>query len=462
MDGADELSEQVPPWFRPAYFTLVFFIALLAAVLRVGPVYRAPQNSAVSLVLLNCFAVTIVYLTAILLLVAVICGQPWRTISYSTIGPMVMFLVAIVFASLSNVHQRGFLNLWLRVACVLSVTDICVDYSVFLRLSKLFLLDGHGDEHEPEALALLRADTLGGIRAASQTKGSSWPFWSALKMWWRQGIPDRLPHMFVIRRKQGILRLVRIRRHIDHYAAIRALMCVARARLDEEGNRAPVSLVHLRIVTSFDHSVRTVMHERFAFLWHRVAGKSCISREKEAWWFVGAEIVQALKANCGIKFISARNFCNDVNAAWEWVARFGYEWRKPFQVGPIAVELARSQMEDPDVVVQYGLGLAGEGKQCYVPREAEQCLAIEANLVASLGLAVSANYRNLENKVQILVNSFAEILENNRAAVVGLDRSGSSAIIAISPEMWPEREVAEMIVEWISSACDESLIGYPR
>lgn len=461
MEGADGLSEHIPPWFHPVYFTLVFFIALFAAVLQIGPVYRAPQNSAVSLVLLNSIAVAIVYLTAILLLLAVIYGQPWRAISYTTIGPLVMFLVATVFANVSNVHQRGFLNLWLRLACVVNVTDMCVDYSVYLRLTKLFLHDGRTDEHEPEALALLRADTPGGIRAASQTKGSSWPFWSALKMWWRQGIPDCLPHVLVVRKKQGFLRPVRIRRHIDHTAAIRALMCVARARLEEEGYRAPVSLVHLRIVTSFDRSVRTAMHERFASLWHRVAGRSCISRDKEAWWFVGAEIVQALKANCGIKFISARNFCNDVNAAWDWVAKFGCEWRKPFQVEPIAFELARSQAEDPNVVANYGLGLAGEGKQCYVPSEAEQCLAIEANVVASLGLAVSAHYHNLENKVQMLVSSYVEILERNHAAIVGVDRSGSSAIIAISPEMWPEREVAEMIVKWISSACDESLMAYP-
>lgn len=458
LDGVDELSSNIPSWFHPAYFTLIFFIALLATIVKAGPVYRTAQNSAVSLVLIDSFTIAIVALTATLLFLAIVFGHPWREISYTSIAPLAMFLLALVFASVSNVRRRGFLNLWSRLACVACVTDVWLDESVFIRLTKLFLQECT-DEHELDVFDLLRADTLGGISAAPYTKGSSWPFWSAFKMWWRQGTPERIPHILVLRQKNGIPRPVRIRRHLHHSAALQALMCVAEKRLEQEDYRVPVTFVNLRVVTSFDRSVRTVMHERFGFIWHRVAESSCISRDEEAWWFVGAEVVQTLKAICGVKFISGKNYCNDVTAAWEWAATF-YDWRKPFQVGPVAFELARSHMEDPNMVVDYGLGLAGEGKNYNVPTEAELYLAIEANVVACLGLAVSAHYANMEKRVPTFVNSYVEILERQEDAIIGPDCSGSSAIIAIPSDLWPERELATMIVEWILAACDYEVAPY--
>ena len=98
--------------------------------------------------------------------------------------------------------------------------------------------------------------------------------------------------------------------------------------------------------------------------------------------------------------------------------------------------------------VLYANALAGEGKPgVVVPTGLDKRIAVEANVVAVLGMIVQKVHRTLDvtRLWQRVMTLFAsDTWLNHRLVMRPLDS-------------WPRRELAEIIVSWIMEASDQTI-----
>lgn len=202
-----------------------------------------------------------------------------------------------------QVYERAMLVLWLRTGCLTTVNELTIDLTA-LREAYKQVREPVTDATEDVVVALVRSDAPGGIARAAESKGSSRPFVNALTMWRRRGSPQRLPRVRTSRRMRGRDRRCVVHRAVSHVAVLtdlaKAGSSALRAQEDVEREVRPV-----KVMTVFDCAARTDVHSRFGSVWTRVARQPGLDKRSEGWWFIGAEIVLAVKAACGVVSISA-------------------------------------------------------------------------------------------------------------------------------------------------------------
>lgn len=460
LDAADEISVQVPSWLTPLYWWIIVIMCLLAAIMVAGQGYVASlgstAKSTIALIMVDTLAYFTLAFSLLLLAIATVVSKPWEAISPTFLGPLSAFLASCVFAQNMRLYERGILNLWLRVSSMTIVNEMSIDLNALHAGARAAALPPEDGDHDTEddIIALVRADRAGGIASAASNKGYSRPFMNIVYMWWRQGSAQNLPLTLVRRRVNGSTILCRTPRAVTHSSAIGQLVAAGRRIMDrdESGETTPVVMNRVNVITAFSCASRYVVHAQYGNIWMRIAKQPGLDKSSEAWWFLGTEIVQSLKAACGVKYISGPGRYNSVESLWHWVDELGYGWRKEYQIIPVAEELAKDSMQDGHAVAEYAMKLAGLRSTSPAPSEEVSKIATEANCVAALGLAVKVNVRQLQASLEDFCSGVTELLLNCEDVFVERDSSGAAAIIATKPEVWPEHELAIFIVKWISDA----------
>ena len=181
-----------------------------------------------------------------------------------------------------------------------------------------------------------------------------------------------------------------------------------------------------------------------------VAGQAGVESGGEAWWYVGAEIVQALKAATGVHSLTAPGRYDDVTKLWAWVDALGYRWRREFQTDGLARALARGAHVDEERVAKAAM-LMFRGMQVDEFEEIEKNVAREANAVACLGLAVGACVSELQFRLDEVCAAVEEVVAE--AEGVWIEAGGDGAMLmGVEPERWPEAELARRLFRWVGSA----------
>lgn len=456
-EADSDTSDSFPTWFIIVYWVMLIIVSLLAALIQAAESHVASLTSTVrsvlALVTLDTLAyVTIVLSTALLALASVV-SRPWEAITPTFLAPVAAFVASITFLQSMQTYERSMLVLWLRTSCLTSVNRLTLDINA-LREAYKQVRTPVSDATEDEIIALVRSDARGGIARAAQSKGSTRPIVNVFAMWRRRGSPQRLPQVYIRRIVQGRFKRNRLHRAVSHVAVLRKLGKAGSSVLQGQEN-VERDEREVKVITVFDCAARTNVYDGFGSLWTRVSRQPGLHKRSEGWWFIGTEIVMALKVACGIDSISATGRFDDVHALWGWTEELGYGWRKEFQIMPIVQELARRANEDEGVVTQLALeeaGLRRRGSGGDPGTDSQQGLAVEANCIAVLGLAVRATVVELQFRLEQLSTKMDAILQAQEGTVVETDSSGTASLIAMAPERWPEDELARMIFQWVADA----------
>lgn len=423
MDGAEELSPQLPPSLRLPHFVLVLSLAVLLAFIKRGQSRANPFQSVVQLIILDTATYLALVLTSVLLLISVL-FTPRDTISVSLIAPLLLFLGLLVYANKTNPKRRSLYALWISAESLCSCTDLIVDIPALLHARKV--LAENGDKPKGPLRSL--PDLL----HIPHEVGANQPILTALRAYHMRST-ESSTHTPTTKRPSQILL---------------ALLQQSRCVLVTKGCQHEKYTEPMRVITAWTAPCCVVPHPRFGALWHRVTNRTSIDRGIEGAWFIGAEILQSIKHSLGVEYLSDRNFYDNVQEMWKWAARHDVWFRKRLQISPIAEQLAREQCGNVNKTIEFANALAGEGRPGVKLVESyEMRLAVEANLVAVLGLTVGKVYGQL--KIAALWQEFMNIFARDIAL--------GKRVIMRSPSEWPQREVARAIITWIGSACNDCL-----
>lgn len=451
-------TRELPQWFIPVYWVLIVLVFLFGAIMQAGHSHVAGQistsTSVISLILLDSLAYVTMFLSAVLLVIATIVTRPWEAISPTFLSPLVAFIASWIFAQAMQLYERRILSLWFRVSSMTMVNDIDIDLVAVRRaLEAARSPPGGTPGTEDDILALVRNDR-GTIADAADCKGSERPFLTFLDAWWRRGNAASLPKALVRQRINGSAQWRVVRRTVTHERALRNLERAGRNLLRSDGVLQADStdrIRSVRVLTSFDQSVRRIVHAKFGNVWMRVARQPGLDKRSDGWWFIGAEVVQALKGVCGITFLSDQGRFDDAKELWAWVDDLGYGWRKEFQIEAIAAELAREFREDEGVVTDVACEKADLRRGQTDASPLQQRLASEAIAVASLGLAIRATISKLQSRVGLVCQRLEEILRGVQGHWEFEER-GHAMVIALESSQWPEENIAKMLFQWVGEA----------
>lgn len=176
----------------------------------------------------------------------------------------------------------------------------------------------------------------------------------------------------------------------------------------------------------------------------------------EGWWFIGAEIVQALKGAVGVRRLSAEGRFDDGRRLWEWVGELGYGWRREFQVEGLAGALARevgvgmgARVEAGRVAKVAGIMAGGGAVEGF--SELEVGVAREINAVACLGLAVGACVKEVRTRLEVVCERAAEIVGGVEGVWVE-EVQGEAMVMGLECADWPEAELAKMLFRVVGEA----------
>lgn len=449
----EDLSLLIPEWLNPLYWLLIILLALLAAIITEGHGYvtsiGSTAKSTLSLIALDSITYFTLFLSFLFLIVATLVTKPWHAISPAFLAPLSAFIASCIYAYSVKLYESRILTLWIRLSSMTVVNNIRVHPdALFTALHRSAHAPQPADQDEHEIIALVRSDSLGGLARASANKGSRYPFLQVLKMWWQQGTVQKTPSIRIRRRFRNGQRSVRTSRVVSHAVTLQRLdqagCDLLQVSAREEGQR-------MKVMTAFNHSSRHVVHARYGNVWMRASGQPGLDKGFEAWWFIGSEIVQSLKASVGVDYISALGRYENVGAFWDWVDDLGFEFRRHMQTKPIAEEIGKLSKQDPQLCVQVAANMA-VGADLGDASEEVIRVAREANVVACVGLAVKAAVICLEADVEAFNRAAVEKLEQ-AGARVARDSGGNVCVAATDVNSWPEHELAIMIVEWVSDGC---------
>lgn len=460
--GADDLVEMLPTTLTRIYWFLIILLCLLAAIMNAGQDYVASlgstAKSTLSLIALDSIAYFTIGFSAILLVVATIFSKPWEAISFAFLGPVLALLGACTYAYSIQVYERDILNVWLRVSSMTIVNDMHVDLPGLGRAVEQAALPAAVTPFvEDESIALLRAEVPGGIAKAPRIKGSSGPFINVASLWWQQGSAQRVPRLLVRCGGQDGVRRRIVGRGVTHAVTVARLMRAGRAMLEHEGGPAQgdVEQIQMKLITSFNRASRYVVHAKYGNIWMAASKQPGLDKTLEGWWFIGAEIVQGLKAASGVDFISGPGRFENVGSLWKWVDELGFGFRMDRQLRPIADELGRVHKENGDEVMMWAEHMAGLRPEPGTLASAQlRRVATEVNVVATVGLAVKACIKDMKGTIEVFSSRLENIVAGRQGAFIGRDRTGAPNVIALNSDEWPEHELSIMIVEWISEACE--------
>lgn len=464
INGFDDIAALLPQWLTPLYWFLIVFLSLLAALINAGQRYVSTQlstaKSTILLIALDSIISFALVLSALLLLFAALISKPWQSISPAFLAPMATFIAACLYAHSVKIHESRSLTLWLRASSMIIVNNLHVDadalfHSLDLAALPEAALAEHqaGGEEEDVVIGLIRSDTSGGLTLAARNKGSRRPALQALKMWWQQGSAQKLPNIWIRRRVNNRMVWHRTERTVTHASTIRRLETCGRRLLNRAtgADAPPVQKTRMKVMTVFNRASRHVVHAAYGDIWMRASGQAGLDKTSPAWWFIGAEIVQALKAAVGLKFLTGDQRYQNVPAMWEWVELLGFEFRRDMQTGPIAEVLGKQNGFDGKecavVAGNLAIGIGVQGVE-----EGMVKVGVEANVVACLGLAVSACLPELEKDLEGFNGRAVDVVQGGGARV-GRDRNGNVSVAGLEAAEWPEHELALMIVQWISDGC---------
>lgn len=447
-DSDSDQPFRSPSWFLPFYWTVLILISTLGAITKAGQFHVSTQTSTfhsiITLIVIDSLAYLNIFLSAFLVIVSSAVSKPWQSITVTFVAPMTALIVSVIFGLSMQLHERRILTLWLRSATLLSVDHLTVEIDSLQSALLVFKKLHHSINTEDQILALMRTNRPGGVASAARNKGSARPFVTAVHTWLRSGDPPRLPRAFVMTRIGRVKRPRWITRHINTKQAMEALQISGRNFRRQTHMPPPANAEQVTIVSSLDGCVRRTPCPAFGRMWLRAAREPGLGKKSEGWWLIGADIVQSLKSCFGLRYLTEPDHSrfDDVKALWDWVDSLGYGWRKEFQLRDVAGELARAAREDESVVIEKALFMADEGTD--VPTSNLQYrLALEANAVSCLGLAVRVTISELQYRLEDLSERFEEILQRVGEEVVG---------IWIVREPWPEAEIAQLMFRWVGEA----------
>lgn len=437
---------ELPASFVPGYWACIILIFLLAAITHFArhnlQTRTSTSESVVSLILLDSLSYLTLSLSALLLIPATILTRPWHSLTPTFVGPMAAFITACIACTRMETYERRILCLWLRAGSMLITNTLelqTAPISAAINAARRRPTLG-----EPAVVALIRPDTRRSIRHAARDKGNPRPFVTALNIWWHQGSPMALPFTYV--RSAAVPFVVRHMRFATHRTVLRALQEAGTPMLQVE----PPEPNPMRVVTSFPTASRRVVHGNFGNIWKSIAGHAGVHGRGEAWWFVGAEIVQALKAAIGVRALSAPGRFDNVMELWNWVDGLGYGWRREFQPQRIAQALARDVRQDPERIARASL-MQCAGLDMHEFDELEQRTATEANAVACLGLAIAACVRVLQYRLDSLCE--AVVQEVGAVGGVWVEHGEDGPIVmGLEEGRWPEAELSKRLFRWVGSA----------
>lgn len=340
-----------------------------------------------------------------------------------------------------QVQERSILTLWLRSSTLLSVQRLTLDTN---SVRTAVVLSSHSDPSIPTEdpiLALMRTNHPDGVAAAAKSKGSKKPFFTAFHTWLRTAKLPRTTYALAYRRVRGTCRLQFIPRQSNTKEALLELEKVGKHHLRQNGYSG-IYEEDVIIACSLDGCVPRAPCKTFGKMWLRVARQPGLDKNSEGWWFIGADIVQSLKCCIGVEQLSRNGRFDDAKCLWDWVDKLGYGWRKEFQLKEVAGELAHAGREDEEVVIDKALFLAGDGCDIAATNVQMQ-LAVEANAVACLGLAIRVTVEELQKRLDCLCIGVEDILKG-----VGENMSG----IWMIREDWPEDAMARLLFRWVGEA----------
>eukprot|EP00177_Eucheuma_denticulatum_P006522 GFKZ01011879.1.p1 GENE.GFKZ01011879.1~~GFKZ01011879.1.p1 ORF type:complete len:476 (-),score=28.40 GFKZ01011879.1:471-1898(-) len=449
--------QKFSPYFHPqslelhaplvsAYWASIILIFLLAAIAHFAhhnlQGHTSTSKSVLSLIFLDSLSYLTLSLSALLLIPATIITRPWHTLTPTFVGPMAAFVTACLACTRMQTYERRMLCLWLRAGSMLTTTTFK------LQLAPITAAINSARERptagEPSVVALVRPDTRCSIRSAARDKGNARPFFTALNIWWRQGSAMALPSIYILTPRAPFI--AKHTRYATHRTVLRALQEAGTRMLQTE----PQEPTRMRVVTSFPSASRRSVHGEFGRIWTTVSGHAGVHGRGEAWWYVGAEIVQALKAAIGVRTLSAPGRFDDVRGLWNWVDALGYGWRREFQTQGIARAFAEDFRLDPERIARASV-MQCAGLDMDEFNEFEQRTATEVNAVACLGLAVAACVSVLQYRLDAL----CEAVVQEVAAVDGVwveDGEQGPIVMGVEEERWPEAELSRRLFRWVGAA----------
>lgn len=434
-----------PLWFLRIYWTLTILILVLGTVTQAGQFHASSQTSTflsvITLIVIDSLAYVTIALSASLLVLATIISKPWNEITATFVAPLAALITSVVFGLSMQVDERRILTLWLRCATLLSVDTLDIDMeslSTALQIHRALRPDL---PTEPEVFALMRTNRPGGIASAARNKGSPRPFFTAFFVWRRTGIPPGLPCVLVYKRVRGSNRPALVTRQVSSYRVLKALEASGRAHR-QRGGEVSTSPEQATIVSSLDGCVRCMPCKSFGRMWLRASKQPGLEKKSEGWWFIGADIVDSLKSCFGLSFLTDDGRFDDIREMWDWVDSLGYGWRKEFQLRLVAEEIARAASDNDLIVTNKALFLADEGNDVETT-DKQRRLAVEANAVSCLGLAIRATVFELQYRLDELCEGFESILRD-----VGEEHEG----LWIVRGAWPEAQISQLLFEWVGIA----------
>ena len=342
-------------------------------------------------------------------------------------------------------YKRRMLTLWLRSDSTLITNDVQLNVPAVSRA--IAAARAQPQPAEQRVIALARSDTRQQIANAARRKGSARPLVTALVTWWHQGSAASLPK--VLTRVAGVPYFTIRSRHTTHRTTVIALQNAGMQLLASE-NETIAHPRSLRLFSSLETAARRVVHAAFGIIWVSVAGQAGVESGGEAWWYVGAEIVQALKAGTGVHSLTALGRYGDVTKLWAGVDTLGYGWRREYQTDGLARALARGAHVDEERVATAAM-LMSRGMQVDEFEEIEKNVAREANAVACLGLAVGACVSELHFRLDEVCAAAEEVVAG--VGRVWIEPGGDGAMLmGVERERRPEAELARRLFRWVGSA----------
>eukprot|EP00177_Eucheuma_denticulatum_P000195 GFKZ01000344.1.p1 GENE.GFKZ01000344.1~~GFKZ01000344.1.p1 ORF type:complete len:482 (+),score=55.77 GFKZ01000344.1:151-1596(+) len=434
-----------PTWFFRIYWVLIVVILILGTITQTGQFHASSQTSTflsvITLIVIDSVAYVTIALSASLLIFAAIISKPWNEITATFVAPLAALITSVIFGLSMQVDERRILTLWLRCATLLSVDTMDIDVQSLSAALQNYRAVNTSILTEPDVFALMRTNRPGGVAAAARNKGSARPFLTAFSVWRRSGNPPAESRVFVIKRVRGSNRPALLTRQISSYRVLKALEASGRTHR-RHSDAVSASPETVTIVSAFDGCVRWMPCKSFGRMWLRASKQPRLDKKSEGWWFIGADIVDSLKSCFGLSFLTEDGRFDDIKELWGWVEDLGYGWRKEFQLRLVAEEIARVAWDDELIVTNKALFLAGEGSDVQTT-DKQRRLAVEANAVSCLGLAVRVAVLELQYRLDELCKGFVSILRD-----AGEEHEG----LWIMRGPWPEAQISQLLFEWVGIA----------
>lgn len=445
-EGSADEEIIFPKWFLPFFWTFLAVISVLGVLTQVGQAEAASQKSTYRSILTLIFIDTLSYvniaLSAILVSVVTYYSKPWQSITVIFAAPLAALIASIIFGFSTQSNERILLTLWLRSATLTSFDRVHIDTNCLEAALQLYQ---HLDDTiitEDNIFALMRTNRPGGIPAAAKNKGSSKPFVNFVHTWLRSGDPLNVPKALVRLRIRGYKKPRFLSRQISAKQALKQLETSGCKYLRQYGTHV-FHKEHVLIASAMDGCVMNTPCKAFGKIWLRAARHPGIPRRSEGWWYVGGDIIQSLKCCLGIEFLSAQGRFDNANEHWTWIEKLGFGWRKEHQLTQVAGELGHAARQDENRVIAKALSLASSGTDI-VASDIEYRLAVEANAVSALGLAVNFLINQLHDRLDEICKGVVDILRTAGAKEVN--------DVWMLREPWPEEAVAHLLFEWVGRA----------